>query len=171
VTTYPELADLVAADLYAGSSLWRLPDLCTTVLRFVYTLGPSGHGTLASFLQGPRVPMVMGFDPLFHFMHEGDVVRAIALALDSKLRGVYNVAGPQPVPLSLLAQVTGRASLAVPESLFLRFLGRFGLPKLPPGAINHIKYPVVIDGKEFRERTGFVHDYDEVETMEAFRWS
>jgi UDP-glucose 4-epimerase len=29
VTTFPELADLVAADLYAGSALWRWPELKT----------------------------------------------------------------------------------------------------------------------------------------------
>ena len=35
----------------------------------------------------------------------------------------------------------------------------------------HLKYPVVIDDSLFRETTGFVHDYDEVQTMEAFRWA
>ena len=69
VGTYPELADLVAADLYAGSSLWRYPQLHTSVLRLCYTLGPMHHGTLAAFLHGPRVPMVLGYDPLFQFMH------------------------------------------------------------------------------------------------------
>jgi len=48
---YPELADLVAADLYAANALWRLPKLSTAILRVCYTLGPSGHGTLASFLR------------------------------------------------------------------------------------------------------------------------
>ena len=41
VTTFPELADLVAADLYACTSLWRFPNLVTSVLRFCYTLGPT----------------------------------------------------------------------------------------------------------------------------------
>ena len=48
--------------------------------------------------------MVMGFDPLFHFMHEDDSARAIVMALETKLRGVYNVAGPPPVPLSVLCE-------------------------------------------------------------------
>src|SRR5262249_54793289 len=47
MTTFPELADLVAADLYAGSALWRYPELDTSVLRLCYTLGPSVSGTLA----------------------------------------------------------------------------------------------------------------------------
>jgi len=169
VTTFPELSDLVAADLYACTALWRLPNLCTTVLRMVYTLGPTGHGTLATFLRGRHVPMVLGFDPLFHFMHEEDVAAAICLALEKRLQGVYNVAGPQPVPLSVVVRGTGRSPIPLPEIAFRAALGRFGLPKLPPGALAHIKYPVVVDSEAFRAATGFVHQVDEVRAMEAFR--
>lgn len=168
VTTFPELADLVAADLYAGSALWRYPELDTVVLRCCYTLGPSLHGTLATFLRGPRVPVIVGYDPLFQFMHEFDVADAIALALSRAPRGVYNVAGPQPVPLSLLIRQTGRRAVPIPEPLFRFAIGRFGLPVLPRGALSHLKYPVVIDATRFRTATGFQHAFDETATMRAF---
>src|SRR5271165_2819676 len=84
LNVFPELSDLVAADLYAATALWRFPELATTVLRICYTLGPSGHGTLASFVRGKRVPMVLGFDPLFQFLHEDDVVDAIALTIEKR---------------------------------------------------------------------------------------
>ncbi len=168
VTTFPELADLVAADLYACTSLWRFPDLVTTVLRFCYTLGPTGHGTLASFLRGRRVPTLLGFDPLYQFMHERDVASAIVLALTSRIRGVYNVAGPQPVPLSLLIRDAGRTQIPIPEALFVRLLGRFGLPRLPKGALQHIKYPVVIDSGAFRKATGFQHEVSEVQAIREY---
>lgn len=167
--TFPELADLVAADLYAGTALWRFPEIDTAVLRVVYTLGPSRSGTLSSFLRGPRVPLILGYDPLFHFMHELDVARAIVTALDKKLRGVFNVSGPQPLPLSVIIGQAGLEPLLVPEPLFRSLLGRFGLPRLPRGALNHIKYPVVIDGSSFREKTGFSHQHDEHATITDFR--
>ncbi|MRG95642.1 SDR family oxidoreductase [Polyangium spumosum] len=169
VTTFPELADLVAADLYACTALWRVPNLVTTVLRMVYTLGPTGHGTLATFLRGRHVPMVLGFDPLFHFMHEDDVTTAICLALEKRVQGVYNVAGPQPVPLSVVVRGTARSPIPLPEIAFRAALGRFGLPRLPPGALAHIKYPVVVDSEAFRAATGFVHQVDEVRAMEEYR--
>ncbi|MDI1475135.1 SDR family oxidoreductase [Polyangium sp. y55x31] len=169
VTTFPELSDLVAADLYACTALWRLPNMVTTVLRMVYTLGPTGHGTLATFLRGRHVPMVLGFDPLFHFMHEEDVTTAICLALEKRVQGVYNVAGPQPVPLSVVVRGTGRTPIPLPEFAFRAALGRFGLPRLPPGALAHIMYPVVVDSEAFRAATGFVHQVDEVRAMEEFR--
>ncbi len=169
VTTFPELADLVAADLYATTALWRHPELITTVLRICYTLGATRQGTLATFLRGPRVPVILGFDPLYQFMHDLDVAHAIVLALEKKIRGVYNVAGPQPVPLSVLAREAGRSVIPLPEALFTMLLGRFGLPKLPPGAIAHIKYPVVVDAAAFRAATGFVHTIDEVRAVHEYR--
>jgi len=169
VTTFPELADLVAADLYAGTALWRFPDMATSVLRMVYTLGPSGHGTLATFLKGRRVPMVLGFDPLYQFMHEQDVALALSKAIDAKPRGVFNVAGPQPVPLSLLVKTVGRDVIPVPETILRMVMGRFGLPKLPPAAITHIKFAVVIDDRLFRTTTGYVHEYDEIRCMHEYR--
>lgn len=168
VTTYPELADLVAADLFAGSALWRFAELDTAVLRLAYILGPSRAGTLASYLGGSRVPTIIGFDPLFQFIHEQDAARAIVLALEHQLRGVFNVTGPRPVPLSLLIKATGRQNLPVLEPLFHRITGRFGLPPLPRGAVNHVKYPVVVDGAAFREATGFDENFDEVQTMESY---
>jgi UDP-glucose 4-epimerase len=169
MTTFPELADLVAADLYAGSALWRYPGLDTCVLRMVYTLGPSVSGTLATFLKGPRVPVVLGFDPLFQFIHEDDAADAIVIALEKQLRGVYNVAGPQPMPLTAIARQAGRQPVPVPEILLRGVFGRFGLPQLPPGAVAHLKYPVVIDDSSFRAATSFNHKYDEDQTIAAFR--
>ena len=60
--------------------------------------------------------MVLGFDPLYQFMHEDDAADAICVALEKSLRGVYNVAGPQPMPLSLLdPRRRGRTPVPVPE--------------------------------------------------------
>lgn len=171
LASFPELADLVAADLYAQTAIWRMPALKTTVLRLCYTLGPSGHGTLAKFVRGSRVPMILGFDPLFQFLHESDAADAIVAAVEQRPVGVYNVAGPQPLPLSAIARELGRTAVPVPEPLVKLLLGRFGLPDLPSGALTHIKYPIVIDARAFQKSTGFRHHFDELETLRQFRSS
>jgi UDP-glucose 4-epimerase len=169
IHNFPELADLVAADLYACTALWRFPELTTTVLRNCYALGESGHGTLGTFLRGSRIPLILGFDPLFQFMHEQDEAEAICLALDKRLRGVFNVAGPSPVPLSQIIRAAGRSALPLPERLLAALLGRFGLPHLPRGALDHIKYPIIIDADAFRKATGFNPTFDEAEVVRAYR--
>ncbi len=166
---FPELADLVAADLYAGTALWRYPELATSVLRVVYTLGPTRSGTLANFLSRQIVPCVLGFDPLFQFLHENDVAKAIALAATQGLRGIYNVAGPAPLPLSVIIREAGRRRVPLPEPVFRLALKRFGLPGLPPGAIAHIKYPVIVDPAAFAKATGFTPDFDDQQTIAEFR--
>jgi len=168
VSSYPQLADLVAADLFASTALWRRPDATTTILRLVYTLGVSGSGTLAGFLRGRRVPMVMGFDPLFQFMHEEDAALAIARAVERRPRGVFNVAGPRPVPLSVVAREVSRPVVALPERLLALTLGHAGLPRLERGALSHVKYPIVVDGAAFASATGFSHQHDELTTLRTF---
>jgi UDP-glucose 4-epimerase len=169
LANFPELADLVAADLYAGSALWRHENLTTTVLRMCYSLGPTGHGTLSTFLRGPRVPTILGFDPLYQFMHERDVARSIVATVQSRPKGVFNVAGPSPVPLGVLVRETGRQAIPLPEAIFSRLLGRFGLPNLPTGALDHIKFPIVMDASAFEKATGFRHEVDEVQAMYEYK--
>jgi UDP-glucose 4-epimerase len=168
LASYPELADLVAADLYASTALWRMPALATTILRLVYTLGPSGSGTLASFLRGRAVPMVLGYDPLFQFLHEEDAVRAILLAVEKRPRGVFNVCGPNPVPLSMVAREVRRPAIPLPQAVLERLLGRAGFPHLARGALQHVRYPIVVDGRAFVKATGFAPEHDEVEVLRGF---
>lgn len=169
VTTFPELSDLVAADLYASQGLWRHPEFTTTVLRISYLLGPTGTGTLAGFLRGSAVPTVIGFDPLFQYLHERDAAAAIATALRVRPRGVFNVAGPSPMPLSAIIREAGRVRIPIPEAGFQLLRGRFGLPRLPRGAVTHIKYPVVVDSALFRKTTGWTHEVDELRCIAEFR--
>jgi UDP-glucose 4-epimerase len=167
--SFPELADLVAADLVAATALWRFPEMATALLRPCYSLGPSRTGTLATFLSYQRVPMVLGFDPLFQFLHEADLASAIALALEKKLRGVFNIAGPQPLPFSRIIRGSGATPVPLPEVIIRRLTGHFGFPRLSNGALQHIKYPVVVDARAFQQATGFQHEHDELETVAAFR--
>jgi UDP-glucose 4-epimerase len=168
LASFPELADLVAADLFASTALWRDPELTTSVLRVCYTLGPSAQGTLATFMRGRRVPMVAGYDPLFQFMHEDDVAAAIALTVEKRTRGVFNVAGPQPLPLSVIIREAKRQPVPLPMMVLRQLLGRFGLPRLPAGALYHLQYPIVVDARAFQAATGFTHRYDEVQTIQSF---
>ena len=167
----PALSDLVAADLYAGSALWRYPKIATSVLRICYTLGESKSGTLASFLKGPKVPTFLGYDPLFQIIHEEDAMNAVATAVEKNLRGVYNVAGPPPSPLSVVIRETGRERVTLPKALMGIAMGTFGLSKLPRGAWDHIRFPVLIDDSEFKKATGFEYKFDEAMILNQFKKS
>ena len=71
--------------------------------------------------------------------------------------------------LSDVIREAGRQSVPVPEPLMNVTLGRFGMPRLPKGAVDHLKFPIVIDSAAFKKATGFQHAYDESEAIPSFR--
>ena len=82
----------------------------------------------------------------------------MALALQSGTHGVFNVVGPGAVPLKVAIRETGGAAVPVPEPVaraVIDRLFRLGLYHTPPGAIDFLKYPCVLDGEAFQRATGF----------------
>jgi UDP-glucose 4-epimerase len=156
--TYPEVRDLAEVDTLCSAFLWRHPEVATTILRPVATLGPSVSSTMARYLRQSYVPMIMGFDPMTQFIHEDDVAEAVAASLERGTHGVYNVVGPGAVPLSVAVRETGGTALPIPEPLARLVFGQLfqlGLYHTPPGAIDFVKYPCTLDGRRFVAATGF----------------
>jgi UDP-glucose 4-epimerase len=156
--TYPEVRDLAEVDTLCSAFLWRHPEIATTILRPVATVGPHVSSTMARYLRQHYVPMIMGFDPMTQFIHEEDVAEAVALALQTGTHGVYNVVGPEAVPLSVAIRETGGIAVPIPEPIARLVFGQLfqlGLYHVPPGAIDFVKYPCTLDGRHFVAATGF----------------
>jgi UDP-glucose 4-epimerase len=71
---------------------------------------------------------------------------------------VYNVAGPGAVPLKVAIRETGGTPMPLPESLARAVFGRLfrlGLFPTPTGAMDFLKYPCTVDGRQFATATGF----------------
>ena len=65
---------------------------------------PSGvRNAPSNYLRLNVIPTLMGFDPMVQVIHQDDVVSAIEKALRPGVRGIFNLAGPQPLPLSRLS--------------------------------------------------------------------
>ena len=73
------------------------------------------------------------------------------------------------MPLSLVVRETGRTNIPVPSPLLLAAMGRFGLPKLPPGALDHIRYPITVDASAFKAATKFEHTISAKDAMRAYK--
>ncbi|MBI4576185.1 MAG: NAD-dependent epimerase/dehydratase family protein [Planctomycetes bacterium] len=169
----PEIRDLVQTDTYSTAQLWQHPGLSTVVLRPVNVVGPTVHSVISRYLRMRRVPTVLGFDPLFQVIHEEDLVEAVVRAVETPaLRGVYNVTGAGAVPLSLVIQEAGRATLPVPEPLLgplVDRLFRLRVFPFPAGAIPFIKFPCTVSGRAFKAATGFRFERSLRQTLTSFR--
>lgn len=164
---YPEIRDLVEVDTMSTSFMWQHVDIDTSVIRPVPTLGYYVESTIASYLRSRPVVVAMGFDPMMQFMHEDDLVEALALSVEKGVRGVYNVTGPGQVPLRVAIRETGGTPLPLPEPLLRRYAARF--MSLPSGAIDFIKFPCTIDGGRFVRDTGFRPRIGLKETFRSLR--
>ncbi len=156
--TFPDMRDLVEVEGLVNTFLWRYPDIATSVLRPVNTLGYYVHSAIGTYLKLDWIPVVSGFNPMMQFIHEEDTTEAIVLALKHRLRGVFNVDGPGAVPLRTAISAIGRRGITIPEPLVhmvISQLFRFKIYQFPPAAIDFIKYPCTISGDRFREATEF----------------
>ncbi len=170
--TYPEIRDLVEVDSLASATIWRHPQLVTSVLRPVNVLGPTIQSLVRAYLAQPRVPTVLGFNPMMPFIHEADLATAISLAVDHRLRGVYNVVGPGEVPVHTAIAETGGTAWPIPDPparwLFAR-LFRWGMLPYPAGLLDFLKFPVSLAGERFVKATGFRCQYGLPEIFESVR--
>ncbi len=151
---YPEIRGLVERDSLACAAMWKYPELSIAVLRPVHVLGEFSKGPVAKLFRRRRVPTPMGFDPPMQFLHERDLVDAIAVALSHKLAGVYNVVGPGQVPLHTAVHACGREVWPMPDFLvrpIFRRLSPWG--GWPPGVIDYFKYPLIVSGERFERAT------------------
>jgi UDP-glucose 4-epimerase len=172
---FSEIRDLVEIDMLAQSFFWKHPTTETVILRPVHILGTVRNAP-SNYLRLPVVPTLMGFDPMIQVMHEEDTVRAIQLALRPGVRGIFNLAGPPPAPLSRIVKVLGRPSLPIPHPLaasMLRPLWRLRVASFPAPELDHIRYVCMVDDRRAREVMGYAPTRDleqTVRAVDADRW-
>jgi UDP-glucose 4-epimerase len=172
---FSEIRDLVEVDMLAQSFFWKRPETETVILRPVHILGTVRNAP-SNFLRLPAIPTALGFDPMIQVIHEADVIAAIHLALRPGVRGIFNVAGPEPLPLSRIIQMLGRPRLPVPVTLgkvMLQRMWALHLTNFPAPEIDHIRYVCMVDDRRARDVLGFTPDKTLEETVfavDADRW-
>jgi UDP-glucose 4-epimerase len=156
--TFPEMRDLAEVEGLVSAFVWRYPNIATSILRPANTLGYYVHSAIGKYLKLDLLPVVMGYDPMMQFLHEEDLSEAIVQALEHRLHGVFNVAGPGAVPLRTAIRAIGRSYVSVPEPIIgymIRQLFRFNVYQFPESALDFIKYPCTVAGEKFVRATGF----------------
>lgn len=167
--TFPEIQDLVAADLFACAVLWRNPETEVVVLRPVNVLGPTVNTLFSRYLSPRRVFTVAGYDPVQQVLHEDDLAVAFEYALEPGLRGVFNVTGPGEVPLHVVVEESGARRVPLPEPVIKLVRGRLGFARIPQGALDFLKFPCTVDGTRFAKATGFAARHNLRETIRSMR--
>jgi UDP-glucose 4-epimerase len=154
---FSEIRDLIEVDMLAQGFFWKHPETETVILRPVHIVG-GVHNAASNFMRLPTIPTLMGFDPMVQIINEADVVRAIDRALVPGRRGIYNVAGPEPLPLSHIVKILGKPSIPIPYTFgkaILKRLWSFRLTTFPAPELDHIRYVCMVDDRRAREELGY----------------
>jgi UDP-glucose 4-epimerase len=166
---FSDIRDLVEVDMLAQSFFWKRAETETVVLRPVHILG-TVHNAPSNFLRLQTIPTLLGYDPMVQVIHEEDVVGAILRAIEPGIRGIFNVAGPEPTPLSHIIKLLGRRTMAVPYSLGKFVVGKlwsWRLTSFPAPELDHIRYVCMVDDTRAKNILGFRPRFGIEETVRA----
>lgn len=163
------MRDLIAVDMFAQSYFWKYPEIETVVLRPAHILG-AVKNAVSNYLRLPRLPLLLGFDPMVQVLHEEDAVAALMAAARPGLRGVFNVVGPDALPLRRLVEVAGKPTVEVPHIVLpgvAKRLFQLRIADFPAAELDYIRYAATLDGQRMREQTRWQHTYTVEQAVEA----
>jgi UDP-glucose 4-epimerase len=159
--------DIVEAEASLNEFAEKNPDVAVSILRFANVLGPDVRTSHIGLFSLPAVPMILGFDPRYQFVHEDDVVHALEHAVKSNLPGVYNVSGDGVLALSEVAGLLGKPYAPVlpfwGTGLAASALRRVGV-NIPPEALNQLRFGRGVDNRRYKA-TGFDYGYTSREAV------
>jgi UDP-glucose 4-epimerase len=161
--------DIVDAEASLDDFADKNPDVSVTILRFANVLGPDVRTSHIGLFSLPAVPMILGFDPRYQFVHEDDVVHALEHAVRNPLPGIYNVAADGVLALSEVAGLLGKpyAPVLPPwgTGIATSLLRRVGL-RVPAEMQNQLRFGRGVDNRRFKA-AGFRYGYTSHETVTA----
>ena len=161
--------DIVDAEASLDDFAEKNPEVAVTILRFANVLGQDVRTSHVQLLSLPAVPMILGFDPRYQFVHEDDVVHALEHGVRNTLPGIYNVAADGVLALSEVAGLLGRpyAPIIPPwgTGIATGLLARLGL-RIPPEMQNQLRFGRGVDNRRYKA-AGFHYGYTSRETVNA----
>jgi len=146
------------------------PHVVVTLLRFANVLGADIVTSISKALDRRLAPQVLGFDPLFQFVQEDDVVRALEFVTHNQVPGIYNVAGDGRLPWSEVAAIAGARRVPispVATGLFAAPLDRLAIFDLPPELLDLLRYGRGIDNRRLKQ-AGFPYRYTTAGAVQSF---
>jgi len=162
--------DIVEAEQAVATFAERHKRVTVSVLRFPNGLGAELHTSHSRLLDLPVVLGILGFDPRYQFVHEDDIVAALAHVTEHDLPGVFNASPDGVLILSEVAGLLGRSYLPVlppwGTGLAAAAARQAGL-NLPPEMLNQLRYGRGLDNRKLKG-TGFRFRYTTREAVQAY---
>ena len=159
--------DILEAEASVREFADRNPEVSVSILRFANVLGPDVATSHIDLFSLPAVPMILGFDPRYQFVHEDDVVHALEHVVQRRLPGVYNVAADGVLALSEVAGLMGKpyAPVLPPwgTGLAAGLARRLGV-QIPAEMLNQLRFGRGVDNRRLKA-AGFEYGHTSREAV------
>ena len=164
--------DIIEVEAMLADFSVRNPRVAPVVLRFSNALNAEEPPPLARYLDLPLVPTVLGYDPILQLIHRDDCIRALVMAALDAPAGTYNIATPDPAPLSRVLEAAGKphAPLLPPSGLGVTALTlrALGVAFLSPQLLDLLRWGRSVDVSRAAEVMGFKTERGTFEAFDDF---
>jgi UDP-glucose 4-epimerase len=170
-SNYRYIRDKVEVEKMVEKFKRKNPNTIVTILRFGIILGPTVKNFFTEYLRRPFVITLLGYDPLFQFLHEEDAVDALKLAVEKDCDGVYNIVGDGVLPISTVIKLAGRINMPVfhPVAIpLVQFLFSTGVSPIGGKHLDFLRFVCIADGEKAKKEMGFIPKYSVKECIESF---
>lgn len=160
--------DKIAAEREVSAYAAKARDTVVTVLRTAPIVGPTVSNYVTRYLAERVIITLLGFDPLWQFVHEVDAIAAFKLAIDHDYPGIFNIAGEGVLPISTVIKIAGRMSLPVFHPVAQTMIGAAWAAQAayaPPSFLRYLRYLCVADGEKAAVEMGFRPAYTTREAL------
>lgn len=169
--TLPPWSDKVDAETAVARFAESHPEICITVLRSALVLDPRIDRAISRTMRKGFLPGLMGFDPLFQFIHPDDLLAIYRLALTEPHPGAFNVTTEDAIALSDLARLGSKVTVQVPHVVALpgyRLLWTAGLGDIHWSFLNFLRFSLITDGSKAKKEFGTVIPRSSLDTVLEF---
>jgi UDP-glucose 4-epimerase len=154
--------DVAEIEGYVRGFARRRPDVKVTMLRLANVLGPHVRSPITSYFRLPVIPTVIGFDPRMQFVHETDLMRALAHCVHTGVAGTFNVAGDGVMLLSQAVRRLGKPTVPLIRPAVggvAAVLKSAGMADFSPEQLDFLTFGRGIDTSRMRAALGFEPSY------------
>jgi UDP-glucose 4-epimerase len=152
--------------------LWaaKYPDRVMTIVRPPIVFGPGVDNYLVRlWTKQPFTVDAGNLENAIQFVHEDDMVDALAALLLGRHAGAFNVAGDDEMTLRQCAELIGTPIRKLPVRAYRALAHaawRLRASESPPGQVDFALYPWIVSAEKLRRTTGWTPRHTSRETFE-----
>ena len=149
------------------------PDICLTIVRPCFVVGPGFDNPLSRHLQ-KRIVLQPWKTAPFQFIHEDDLAEIIYRLLVDKRKGQFNLAADGTMTFDEMIHILGNVQLKLPFSMMyalnsiMWFLRITPITEFPSTALNMVRYPWIASNDKIKRNLHYSFMYTTRDAFEDF---